>query len=173
MWSAWAPPRACPRARSRATCSSTALLSHGDTKHPMFFPCSPEECFSMAMEAFDFAEHFQTPVFVMTDLDLGMNNWMADPFPYPAKPIAARQGAERRGSDEAGRLRALQRCGRRRRGLSHAARHRSSRGCLFHARQRPQREGAVHRARRRLHPQHGPPGAQVRNHAAARARAGR
>ena len=41
----------------------------------------------MSIEAFDLAEHFQTPVFVMTDLDLGMNNWMADPFPYPEKPI--------------------------------------------------------------------------------------
>lgn len=41
----------------------------------------------MAIEAFDVAEHFQTPVFVMTDLDLGMNNWMADPFEYPTKPI--------------------------------------------------------------------------------------
>ena len=64
-----------------------AVLSHGDTKHPMFFPCSPEECFTMAIDAFDFAERFQTPVFVMTDLDLGMNNWMADPFPYPEKPL--------------------------------------------------------------------------------------
>src|SRR5260370_38644385 len=42
----------------------------------------------MALEAFDLAEKFQTPVFVMSDLDLGMNNWMADPFPYPDKPIA-------------------------------------------------------------------------------------
>jgi 2-oxoglutarate ferredoxin oxidoreductase subunit alpha len=67
---------------------TTAILSHGDTKHPMFFPCSPEECFSMTIEAFDFAEKFQTPTFVMTDLDLGMNNWMADGFPYPEKPIA-------------------------------------------------------------------------------------
>ena len=41
----------------------------------------------MAIDAFDLAERFQTPVFVMTDLDLGMNNWMADPFPYPEKPI--------------------------------------------------------------------------------------
>ena len=41
----------------------------------------------MAIEAFDLAEQFQTPVFVMTDLDLGMNNWMADPFEYPEKPI--------------------------------------------------------------------------------------
>ena len=41
----------------------------------------------MAIEAFDLAEQFQTPVFVMTDLDLGMNNWMSDPFPYPEQPI--------------------------------------------------------------------------------------
>jgi 2-oxoglutarate ferredoxin oxidoreductase subunit alpha len=53
----------------------------------MLFPHSPEECFSMAIEAFDFAEQFQTPVFVMIDLDLGMNNWMADAFEYPIKPI--------------------------------------------------------------------------------------
>jgi 2-oxoglutarate/2-oxoacid ferredoxin oxidoreductase subunit alpha len=51
------------------------------------FPCSPEECFSMSIEAFNFAERFQTPVFVMTDLDLGMNNWMADAFEYPEAPI--------------------------------------------------------------------------------------
>ena len=64
-----------------------ALCSHGDTKHPMFFPCSPEECFSMAIDAFELAEYFQTPVFVMSDLDLGMNNWMAEPFAYPEQPI--------------------------------------------------------------------------------------
>jgi len=51
-------------------------------------PCSVEECFTLAIDAFDLAEEFQTPVFVMSDLDLGMNNWMADPFPYPEKPIA-------------------------------------------------------------------------------------
>jgi len=53
----------------------------------MLFPSSCEECFSMAIEAFDLSERFQTPVFVMLDLDLGMNNWMADAFPYPTKPI--------------------------------------------------------------------------------------
>ncbi|HEV2964479.1 MAG TPA: 2-oxoacid:acceptor oxidoreductase subunit alpha, partial [Candidatus Angelobacter sp.] len=50
-------------------------------------PASVEECFSFALEAFELAEKFQTPVFVMSDLDLGMNNWMADPFAYPEKPI--------------------------------------------------------------------------------------
>jgi 2-oxoglutarate ferredoxin oxidoreductase subunit alpha len=82
------PSTGLPTRTSQADILSTALLSHGDTKHPMFFPCSPEECFSMSVEAFNFAEKFQTPVFVMTDLDLGMNNWMADPFVYPEKPIA-------------------------------------------------------------------------------------
>jgi len=53
----------------------------------MIIPCSVEECYSMAMEAFDLAEQFQTPVFVMLDLDLGMNNWMSDGFTYPDKPI--------------------------------------------------------------------------------------
>lgn len=64
-----------------------AVLSHGDTRHPILFPSSPEECFTMAQQAFDLAEGFQTPVFVNSDLDLGMNNWMADPFPYPEQPI--------------------------------------------------------------------------------------
>ncbi|MEO8055133.1 MAG: 2-oxoacid:acceptor oxidoreductase subunit alpha [Acidobacteriota bacterium] len=61
--------------------------SHGDAKHPVLFPASPEECFSMAGEAFDLAERLQTPIFVLTDLDLGMNNWMSDAFPYPTAPL--------------------------------------------------------------------------------------
>jgi 2-oxoglutarate ferredoxin oxidoreductase subunit alpha len=81
------PSTGLPTRTQQGDLLSVALCSHGDTKHPMFFPCSPEECFSMAIEAFDLAEHFQTPVFVMSDLDLGMNNWMADPFQYPEQPI--------------------------------------------------------------------------------------
>jgi 2-oxoglutarate ferredoxin oxidoreductase subunit alpha len=81
------PSTGLPTRTQQGDLLTTATLSHGDTRHPMFFPCSPEECFSMSIEAFDFAEKFQTPVFVMTDLDLGMNNWMADAFPYPEKPI--------------------------------------------------------------------------------------
>ena len=61
--------------------------SHGDAKHPVLFPASPEECFTMAGEAFDLAERLQTPIFVLTDLDLGMNNWMSDAFPYPTAPL--------------------------------------------------------------------------------------
>jgi len=81
------PSTGLPTRTSQGDVFSTAFLSHGDTKHLMLFPCSVSECFTMAQEAFDLAEHFQTPVFVMSDLDLGMNNWMSDPFPYPDKPI--------------------------------------------------------------------------------------
>jgi 2-oxoglutarate ferredoxin oxidoreductase subunit alpha len=81
------PSTGLPTRTQQGDLLTTAILSHGDSKHPMFFPCSPEECFTMAGDAFDFAEQFQTPVFVMSDLDLGMNNWMADPFAYPEKPI--------------------------------------------------------------------------------------
>jgi 2-oxoglutarate ferredoxin oxidoreductase subunit alpha len=81
------PSTGLPTRTQQGDLMSLAFLSHGDTKHPMFFPCSPEECFSMSIDAFNFAELFQTPVFVVTDLDLGMNNWTADPFPYPEKPI--------------------------------------------------------------------------------------
>jgi len=81
------PSTGLPTRTSQADILSTAFLSHGDTKHIMLFPSSPHECFEIAMEAFNLAEQFQTIVFVMSDLDLGMNNWMSDPFPYPEKPI--------------------------------------------------------------------------------------
>jgi 2-oxoglutarate ferredoxin oxidoreductase subunit alpha len=82
------PSTGLPTRTSQGDVLKVALLSHGDTKHILLIPSSVEECFSFAVEAFDLAEEFQTPVFVMSDLDLGMNNWMADPFPYPQKPIS-------------------------------------------------------------------------------------
>jgi 2-oxoglutarate ferredoxin oxidoreductase subunit alpha len=81
------PSTGLPTRTAQGDILSTAFLSHGDTKHIMLFPNSMIECFTMAQDAFDLAERFQTPVFVMSDLDLGMNNWMSDPFPYPEKPI--------------------------------------------------------------------------------------
>jgi 2-oxoglutarate ferredoxin oxidoreductase subunit alpha len=53
-----------------------AYASHGDTRHVLLFPANPEECFYMAVKAFDLAERLQTPVFVLSDLDIGMNDWM-------------------------------------------------------------------------------------------------
>jgi len=81
------PSTGLPTRTSQGDILSTAFLSHGDTKHIMMIPCSVAECFSMASEAFNLAEQFQTLVFVMSDLDLGMNNWMSDPFEYPTTPI--------------------------------------------------------------------------------------
>jgi len=81
------PSTGLPTRTAQGDFLQTAFLSHGDTKHVMIIPCSVEECYSMAMDAFDLAEQFQTPVFVMLDLDLGMNNWMSDGFEYPSKPI--------------------------------------------------------------------------------------
>jgi 2-oxoglutarate ferredoxin oxidoreductase subunit alpha len=81
------PSTGLPTRTMQGDLLSTAVLSHGDTQHPMYFPSSPRECFTMVQDAFNLAEQFQTPVFVMTDLDLGMNNWMSDPFPYPTEPI--------------------------------------------------------------------------------------
>jgi len=81
------PSTGLPTRTSQGDILSTAVLSHGDTKHIMLIPCSVEECFTMATDAFNLAEQFQTLVFVMSDLDLGMNNWMSDPFPYPSAPI--------------------------------------------------------------------------------------
>jgi len=75
------PSTGLPTRTSQGDVLSTAVLSHGDTKHILLFPASVEECFTMAQDAFNLAEHFQTPVFVLSDLDLGMNNWMSDPFP--------------------------------------------------------------------------------------------
>ncbi|HVH25368.1 MAG TPA: 2-oxoacid:acceptor oxidoreductase subunit alpha [Vicinamibacterales bacterium] len=81
------PSTGLPTRTSQGDLLQVAFLSHGDTKHPMLFPCSVEECYTMAQEAFDIAEQFQTPVFVMMDLDLGMNSWMSEGLKYPDKPI--------------------------------------------------------------------------------------
>jgi len=81
------PSTGLPTRTSQGDILATAFLSHGDTKQIMLIPCSVTECFSMAPEAFNLAEQFQTLVFVMSDLDLGMNNWMSDPFEYPTTPI--------------------------------------------------------------------------------------
>ena len=62
-------------------------LSHGDCKHPLLLPGNPQECFEFAAESLNLAERLQTLVFLMTDLDLGMNSWMTDPFLPLTKPI--------------------------------------------------------------------------------------
>jgi 2-oxoglutarate ferredoxin oxidoreductase subunit alpha len=81
------PSTGMPTRNQQGDLLSVAFLSHGDTKHVMVIPGSVKECYEMAQAAFDLAEQLQTPVFVMSDLDLGMNNWMSEPFAYPTKPL--------------------------------------------------------------------------------------
>ena len=81
------PSTGLPTRTAQGDLLTTAFLSHGDTRHPMLFPSTAEECYSMAIEAFDLAERFQSPIFVMMDLDLGMNTWMSEPFDYPTTEL--------------------------------------------------------------------------------------
>jgi 2-oxoglutarate ferredoxin oxidoreductase subunit alpha len=81
------PSTGMPTRTSQADLLSTAFLSHGDTKHVILLPGSVKECFELSYAAFDLAERLQTPIFVLTDLDLGMNNWMSEQFQYPDKPL--------------------------------------------------------------------------------------
>jgi 2-oxoglutarate ferredoxin oxidoreductase subunit alpha len=81
------PSTGLPTRTAQGDILATAFLSHGDTKQILLLPASVEECYTMAMDAFDLAERFQSLVFVMSDLDLGMNTWMSDIFQYPDTPI--------------------------------------------------------------------------------------
>jgi len=81
------PSTGLPTRTSQADLTFVAGLSHGDTKHVILLPGSVKECFEFGMAGFDLAEQLQTPIFVLSDLDLGMNNWMSEPFEYPEKPI--------------------------------------------------------------------------------------
>ena len=68
-------------------------MGHGDTHPVILLPGDVNECFEFGWRAFDIAEQLQTPVFVLSDLDMGMNQWMSKPFEYPNVPHAARQSA--------------------------------------------------------------------------------
>ena len=81
------PSTGLPTRTSQGDVSFLQNLSHGDTHHVVLFPADMKECFEFSIEAFDLSEGLQQPVFVATDLDLAMNNWMADPFDYPEKLI--------------------------------------------------------------------------------------
>ena len=99
------PSTGMPTRTMQGDLLAIAYLSHGDTKHVMLLPASVNECYQFAMEAFDLAEQLQTPVFVLSDLDIGMNNWMSDPFVYPEKPlnrgkVLSREDLERLGGFE-------------------------------------------------------------------------
>jgi 2-oxoglutarate ferredoxin oxidoreductase subunit alpha len=81
------PSTGLPTRTSQGDITKLHLLGHGDCRHVVLIPGSVGECFSFAVEALDLAQQFQTPIFMATDLDMGMNLWLSDPFEYPEKPI--------------------------------------------------------------------------------------
>lgn len=82
------PSTGLPTRTAQGDMGKAYTLSHGDCKHILLIPGNMRECYEFAIEALELAEKFQTIVFVMTDLDLGMNKWLSDPFDYPEKPIS-------------------------------------------------------------------------------------
>ena len=81
------PSTGLPTRTSQGDLTFTAFMGHGDTQHVILLPGSVNECFQFGNSAFDIAEQLQCPVFVLSDLDLGMNQWMAESFQYPDKPM--------------------------------------------------------------------------------------
>src|SRR5467141_2724647 len=81
------PSTGLPTRTSQGDISFAYTISHGDTKHLVLLPGSVEECYEFGRDAFDYADRFQTPVFVLSDLDLGMNLWMTPAFKSPEKPF--------------------------------------------------------------------------------------
>jgi 2-oxoglutarate/2-oxoacid ferredoxin oxidoreductase subunit alpha len=81
------PSTGLPTRTSQADLLSVYFLGHGDTRQVVLLPGNMKECFEFGWRAFDLAERLQTPVFVLSDLDLGMNSWMTEPFEYPDQPM--------------------------------------------------------------------------------------
>ena len=156
------PSTGMPTRTQQGDIMMCAYASHGDTKHIVLFPANPEECFTLAVAAFDLAERFQTPVFVLSDLDIGMNDWVVPalqvgrqlpPRPRPgadAPPSWRRWPSFHRYADE---------------DADHVAARtlpgRALEGRVLHARLGPQQVRRLHRDPGRVPGGHGPPAAQA------------
>jgi 2-oxoglutarate/2-oxoacid ferredoxin oxidoreductase subunit alpha len=81
------PSTGLPTRTSQADLTFVNFIGHGDSQSIILLPGSVTECFEFGWKAFDIAEHQQTPVFVLSDLDIGMNQWMSKPFEYPTTPM--------------------------------------------------------------------------------------
>jgi len=127
------PSTGMPTRTQQCDLLTCAYASHGDTKHVMLFPSNPEECFYMAVQAFDLAERLQTPVFVLSDLDIGMNDWMCPELKWTTATGRTAARCSRRKRSRRCQVPPLPGQGRRRHPLSHAARSLGE-GRLLHAR---------------------------------------
>ena len=171
------PSTGMPTRTQQADILACAYASHGDTKHVLLFPKDPTECFSLGAQAFDLAERLQTPVIVMSDLDIGMNEWVTDAFAWDDKHVHDRgkvlDAAALESFKSSGQgLGPLSGRGRRRHPLPHAARHPSDHGLVLHPRHLARRGRALHRGRPHPRPRHRPHPPQVRHRRHAGAEAG-
>jgi 2-oxoglutarate ferredoxin oxidoreductase subunit alpha len=96
------PSTGMPTRTAQSDVMSTYFLGHGDSANILLFPATVSECFEFGYKAFDLAEQLQTPVFVMSDLDLGMNIWASDPFEYPKQPMKRGKVLSEKDVDELG-----------------------------------------------------------------------
>jgi pyruvate/2-oxoacid:ferredoxin oxidoreductase alpha subunit len=138
------PSTGMPTRTQQADLLACAYASHGDTKHVLLFPEDPTECFDFSAAALDLADRLQTPIFVMTDLDIGMNHRLCEPLRVGRRAaLRPRQGDDRRRARGGPRLRPLSRRRRRRHPLPHPPRHASEQGLVLHPRHDPRRLRAL------------------------------
>ena len=156
------PSTGLPTRTMQGDVSFVHTLSHGDTRHPVLLPGTVTEVYEDAQRAFDLAERLQTPVFVLSDLDLGMNQWMTPPLAYPEGAIDRGKVLDAKALAEVGhwaRYRDVDGDGIPYRTLPGTP---DLRAGLLHPRLGPRRERALHREPRRLPGQHGPAAPQDR-----------
>ena len=127
------PSTGMPTRTQQADLLACAYASHGDTKHVLLFPEDPHECFEFAAAALDLADRLQTPVFLMTDLDIGMNQRLCDAVRVGRQPRSYDRGKvmTRRGTRGRQGLRPLPRRRRRRHSVPHLSRHAPAQGAYF------------------------------------------
>ena len=158
------PSTGMPTRTQQADLLSCAYASHGDTKHVMLLPEDPTESFEFAAQAFDLADRLQTPIFVMLDLDIGMQDWLTEPFAWDDARRMDRGKVMTAADLDAGRDfgRYLDVDGD---GIAYRTYpgHASDQGQLLHARHHQGPLRALHRGRAGVRRQHAAPAAQVRD----------
>ena len=161
------PSTGLPTRTAQSDLSFVYGLSHGDTQFPVLLPGSVTECYEFAQAAFDTAERLQMPVFILSDLDLGMNNWMSDAFAYPDKPWDRGKVLDDDALAKVAKFERYRDVGGD--GIPYRTLPGTKEGHVLHARQRSRRGRALHGRPARLRAQHGPAPPQARYGARDRA----
>ena len=166
------PSTGMPTRTQQSDILACAYASHGDTKHILLFPSNPNECFQFAVKSFDLAERFQTPVIMLSDLDIGMNDWVTPRFKWDDKfqPDRGRvlTAEQLEGMDKFFRYSPSDE--------NHVAARsvpgRSRQGRVLHPRFGPQQTRRLHRDPRRISGGGRPPGQEAQGVGQVRPRAG-